>query len=256
MTIHANQIGNLLQYIGADDYQDWIRVGMALKSEFGDEGLWLWDKWSQSSDKYNAAEVPKKWNSFHDGRIGLGTIIYLAKEQGFRGQTSLPSRSQPMQRRSQRPKPKVEGLHAEANRVWTTCNRSDDYVADHPYKPKLRGAYGAGRIQTRIWGRYEDYLLVPCVGLDKGLLVGIETITPDGSKRFLGKKTGCLILGNDLQRSTAWWVFEGWATAAYCLQERFVETAIVAFGKSRQEEVANRIAHKYLVHVHVALERD
>ena len=35
------------------------------------------------------------------------------------------------------------------------CNRIDDYVADHPYKPKLLGAYGAGRIQTTIWGRYK-----------------------------------------------------------------------------------------------------
>ena len=36
MTIHANQIDHLLQYIGADDYQNWIKVGMGLKSEFGD----------------------------------------------------------------------------------------------------------------------------------------------------------------------------------------------------------------------------
>ena len=256
MTIQANQIDNFLCYIGADDYQTWIRVGMGLKNEFGDKGLQLWDEWSQSSEKYNASEIPKKWESFHDGGIGFGTIIYLAKEQGFKGRISFSRGAKPRQRRVIRPKPKTEELHEEANRTWTACNRSDDYVADHPYKPKLRGAYGAGRIQTTIWGRYGDHLLVPCVGVDKGLLVGVETITPDGSKRFLGKKTGCLILGNSLQRSTAWWVFEGWATAAYCLQERFVETAIVAFGKSRQGEVADRIAHKYSVHVHIALEQD
>ena len=46
------------------------------------------------------------------------------------------------------------------------------------------------------------------------------------------------------------------ATAAYCLQERFIETAVVAFGKSRQEEVAHRVAHKYSIHVHIALEQD
>ena len=256
MTIHADQIDHLLQYISADDYQHWIKVGMGLKSEFGDEGLLLWDKWSQLSEKYKASEIPRKWESFRDRGITIGTVIYLAKEQGFSGQASLPRRSQPMQRRLNRLKPKAEVLHGEANSIWTTCNRSDDYVADHPYKPKLRGAYGAGRIQTTIWGRYSDYLVVPCVGVDRGLLVGVETITPDGRKRFLGKKTGCLILGNDLQRSTAWWAFEGWATAAYCLQERFVETAIVAFGKSRQEEVANRVAHKYSCHVHIALEQD
>ena len=86
MRSSADQIDHLLQYIGADDYQNWIKVGMGLKSEFGDSGLQLWDKWSQSSEKYNAAEIPKKWESFRDGGIGLGTVIYLAKEQGFRGQ--------------------------------------------------------------------------------------------------------------------------------------------------------------------------
>ena len=82
MTSSAEQIDHLLQYIGADDYQNWIKVGMGLKSEFGDSGLQLWDKWSQSSEKYNAAEIPKKWESFRAGGIALGTVIYLAKEQG------------------------------------------------------------------------------------------------------------------------------------------------------------------------------
>ena len=73
-------------------------------------------------------------------------------------------------------------------------------------------------------------------------------------KRFLGKN-GCLILGNDLRVAPSGTFMKGWATADLCLQERLVETAVVAFGKSRQEEIANRIAHKYSVHVHIALEQ-
>ena len=44
MTGNADQIDHLLQYISADDYQNWIKVGMGLKNEFGDSGLQLWDK--------------------------------------------------------------------------------------------------------------------------------------------------------------------------------------------------------------------
>ena len=256
MSTDADQAYELLRFIGADDYETWTRVGMGLKSEFGDDGLPLWDKWSQSSDKYKATEIPRKWASFRNGGIGFGTVIYLAKEHGFTGQISHPRASQPPQPRVVRIESNSEELHDEANRAWTACNRSDDYVASHTYKPKLRGAYGAGRIQTTFWGCYEDYLLVPCFGIDEGLLVGVETITPDGRKRFLGKKNGCLVLGNDLQRQSPWQVYEGWATAAYALQERFVETAIVAFGKGRQEEVAHRIAHKHSVHIRIALEQD
>ena len=85
MTTNAYQIDHLLQYIGADDYQNWIKVGMGLKSEFGDSGLQLWDKWSKSSEKYNADEIPKKWESFRDGGIGLGTIIYWRKNRALVG---------------------------------------------------------------------------------------------------------------------------------------------------------------------------
>jgi len=252
--MNITRIEDLLGYISADSYEVWTQVGMGLKSEFGDEGLPFWDTWSQSSDKYKAYEIPRKWASFRDGGITLATVIYLAKERGFTGQISRSRASQPPQRRVA--KLKVELLHDQANRAWTACNRSDDYVASHPYKPKLRGAYGAGRIQTKFWGCYEDYLLVPCIGIDKGLLVGVETITPDGRKRFLGTKNGCLVLGNTLQRRTPWHVYEGWATAAYCLQERLVETAVVAFGRSRQEEIAERIAHKFSLHVHIDMEQD
>ena len=255
MTTDATQIEGLLRFITADSYQNWIQVGMRLKSEFGDDGLPFWDRWSQSSDKYKASEIPRKWASFCNVGIGFGTVIYLAKEHGFTGQISHPCASQPPRNRVRRIGFKSEELHDEANRAWKACNRSDDYVASHPYKPKLRGAYGAGRIQTTFWGCYEDYLLVPCFGINEGLLVGIETITPDGRKRFLGKKRGCLVLGNDLQRRSAWQIYEGWATAAYALQERFAETAVVAFGKGRQEEIAHRIAHKHSVHVRIALEQ-
>ena len=68
---------------------------MGLKSEFGDDGLPLCDKWSQSSDKYKATEIPRKWASFRNGGIGFGTVIYLAKEHGFTGQISHPPASQP-----------------------------------------------------------------------------------------------------------------------------------------------------------------
>ena len=92
MSTDADQAYELLRFIGADDYETWTRVGMGLKSEFGDDGLPLWDKWSQSSDKYKATEIPRKWASFRNGGIGFGTVIYLAKEHGFTGQISHPPR--------------------------------------------------------------------------------------------------------------------------------------------------------------------
>ena len=86
MTSSAEQIDHLLQYIGADDYQNWIKVGMGLKSEFGDSGLQLWDKWSQSSEKYNAAEIPK------NGKASAMVGLLLAPSFIWRKNRALVSR--------------------------------------------------------------------------------------------------------------------------------------------------------------------
>ena len=118
MTTDATQIEGLLRFITADSYQNWIQVGMGLKSEFGDDGLPFWDRWSQSSDKYKASEIPRKWASFCNVGIGFGTVIYLAKEHGFTGQISHPCASQPPRNRVRRIGFKSEELHDEANRAW------------------------------------------------------------------------------------------------------------------------------------------
>ena len=48
-----------LAAMDADNYDAWYRVALALQSVEG--GFVLFDQWSRSSDKYQAAEVRKKW---------------------------------------------------------------------------------------------------------------------------------------------------------------------------------------------------
>ena len=46
----------------ADNYQDWVSVGMAL-SELGTVGFALWQEWSQKSPKYKAGDCQEKRNT-------------------------------------------------------------------------------------------------------------------------------------------------------------------------------------------------
>ena len=62
-------------------YDDWLKVGMALKHQFGDAGLELFLEFSQRSPKYDEADAMRRWRSFHTQRRGAATfssIIYLA----------------------------------------------------------------------------------------------------------------------------------------------------------------------------------
>lgn len=64
--------------IYADIYDDWIRVGMALKD--WDDGLsGLWDEWSRRSSKYKPGECDYRWSTFNGSGITYRTVYYYAK---------------------------------------------------------------------------------------------------------------------------------------------------------------------------------
>lgn len=62
------QIRDLLDFIpGADDYDTWIRVGLAVHCESGgsDDGMELWNEWSAKAANYSGWEsCAAKWASF------------------------------------------------------------------------------------------------------------------------------------------------------------------------------------------------
>lgn len=45
-------------------YDDWLKIGMALKNEFGAHGFGIWVIWSSSGQKFNASVIQQKWESF------------------------------------------------------------------------------------------------------------------------------------------------------------------------------------------------
>jgi len=83
----SSDVKLLLSFINADDYDQWIRVGMILKKEMGQLGFELWDNWSRKSDKYDPFVMSAKWASFkkEDG-IGIRQLIQMGKNHGFQGQ--------------------------------------------------------------------------------------------------------------------------------------------------------------------------
>jgi hypothetical protein len=64
----------------SDDYDEWVKVGMALHSVGDDTLLHDWIQWSAASGKFQAGECEHKWATFkpNAGGIGLGTLYHLA----------------------------------------------------------------------------------------------------------------------------------------------------------------------------------
>jgi hypothetical protein len=70
-------------------WEDWNKIGLAIYavSNGSDDGSVIFDDWSAKSPKYNPYNTADRWAAFHrcpPTRIGMGTLIYLAKQAGWR----------------------------------------------------------------------------------------------------------------------------------------------------------------------------
>ena len=83
---------NALEHLNASElsYTDWINVGMALKHEGYDCGVW--EEWSRRDSRWHKGECERKWKTFgtYAGREAtMGTVYHMAEEYGWTRADSL-----------------------------------------------------------------------------------------------------------------------------------------------------------------------
>ena len=88
---HIYPLAEVLPYlINADEgYDEWIMVGMAIKSAGGEYSDWL--RYSEQSTKHDPTLMRQKWNSFTNklGGVGMGTLVMLAKQNGLLSKSGI-----------------------------------------------------------------------------------------------------------------------------------------------------------------------
>jgi hypothetical protein len=84
-TADAARVVEALAHIPAEDYDDWLKVGMALHHSGAPWARDVWDTWSKQSDKFDADKQGKSWASFGERKkvVTLGSLFYLASQQGW-----------------------------------------------------------------------------------------------------------------------------------------------------------------------------
>jgi energy-coupling factor transporter ATP-binding protein EcfA2 len=93
----------------ADDYDTWVKVGMALHSVGDDSLLSDWISWSASSGKFEPGICEAKWRTFHAaaGGVSLGTLAHLAGHEKGRPSPAERPAVQPQERSTQKPTAKL-----------------------------------------------------------------------------------------------------------------------------------------------------
>ena len=134
-----DRIRDALEYIPAGDRDIWLRMGMAVKSELGDEGFDIWDTWSRSGESYDARDAKDVWKGIRaNGKVTGGTLFHEAKARGWaNGSHSCLSPHEIAQhKRAHAAQEEAEKAreHAEAARkaatIWKTATPVPD---DSPY---------------------------------------------------------------------------------------------------------------------------
>lgn len=170
--LHLNDLPHLLRYISPDSREVWVEVGMGLKAEFGLDGYGPWNTWSQSSKSYDGKAALSVWKSFKKSGTGMGTVIKLALNAGWRpDKTEMTAEekkrfsAEAEARRKQRQAEveadealleEMRALVADAcKRIWDEHCQPEgcsDYLAR-----KHVGAFGVGFFNTTVILSIDDF---------------------------------------------------------------------------------------------------
>ena len=82
--IELADLPGLLAHISPDDRDTWVQVAMGVKAEFGEDGFVDWDNWSATGTGYKPRDARSVWRSCKGGAIGIGTVIHLAQQGGWK----------------------------------------------------------------------------------------------------------------------------------------------------------------------------
>lgn len=260
-TTTLDNIRDALACIPANDRELWLRIGMALQSEYpGADGLAIFDAWSEGVDTYDARAVRDTWKSFKPGRVTLGTLWHEAKARGFKGAAPSPETAAETERkkreREQRRaadeaqyRARADKAQRDAGALWADAlPMPPEGITTYP-QHKGVGSHGLRYLPDGV-------ALVPVRNV-AGELVNLQRITPTKptaeeerrgvrEKRFLpgGRKSGCWHLIGDAMGAPVLVFAEGYSTGA-SVHEATGRPVVVAFDAGNLRPVAEAVATLY-----------
>lgn len=209
-----------LTYIRPDDRDTWLRMGMALKAEFGNDARDTWMNWSQSSDKFDQAAATASWRSFkNSGKVGIGSLFKAAIDEGFAFDKSEMTLT-PEQIEAERKARAEREAKAEADRKA----RADAAATRAQSQWRMAAKAGVSsylqRKQVEPEGcRFLDdgSIIIPMMRYDyeRPVMVGKQMIPAEGKKKYsagMDKSGAMLRLGDIPADGDVIMVVEGYAT--------------------------------------------
>lgn len=227
---------------------EWARVGMAIKSEFPDDTGWhLFKDWSaKDAAGFDESSVLSTWRSIKaGGGVGVSTLLYLAKQHGFK----LPRRQRGPHVAPDKIRQRASDAEQQAQRQAEHAAAAQQAVALwDAATPTGKSAYLQRKGVQGFGVRYavDGWLLVPLRD-EQGTLWNVQRIAPERpakgpDKLFLkgGRKSGLWHMLGSTEGAETVLLAEGYATAASLRQAMGLPVA-VAFDAGNLLHVAQAL---------------
>ncbi len=234
-------IRDALWSVSADDRDTWIRMGMALKTEFGDSAFDIWDNWSRQAESYRAPDARAAWRSFKPRASGItiASLYYAASQNGWTGSAPARARRTKEEVRLSEARRQAE-LQRRAALAENAARRAKEMIfraqmGFHPYLSRKGFPEAQGLVLN-------GNLLIPMRSSSE--IVGLQSISESGDKRFL-KDSVVKGANYRIGRGAVKWFCEGYATAlsiqaALDMMRRTRDEIVVCFSASNLEHIARR----------------
>ncbi|MEZ5816762.1 MAG: DUF3987 domain-containing protein [Hyphomicrobiaceae bacterium] len=132
-----------LEYIYSRDNATWLKVGMAIKAEFGEDGWSIFDEWSRRAENYDAKVNRTRWRSFKTGGgITIASLYGMARDNGWRddGTYRVPDLEEVAARARKRAEQETKARTAKAagadrasKKAMAIWSMASPATADNPY---------------------------------------------------------------------------------------------------------------------------
>lgn len=264
------KIQSALSFVLPQDRDVWVKMAMAVKSELGEDGYWVWEDWSQSADNFNAAAAKSVWRGIKvGGKVGIASLFYEAKANGWtwnRHERKLSAADITAIREVSRLKAEKAAAEraaeqAKAAELATTIWSESKPAGEHPYLSKKRvkshglrvGAWDVVNKETGEVRRVSSNALLVPIKDRTGRIHSMQAILPSKlsngtDKLYLagGAKAGnfyAIGKPQDVNGRKVFILAEGFATAA-SIHEATGHAALVCFDAGNLLPVAAAIRER------------
>lgn len=273
--IDLSILAEMLSFISAErPREDWVRLLMAAKSEFGEAAKGTMQVWSATASNFDTNAFNSTWKSIKaGGEVTIGTLIHEAKENGYKFAPMSSSDkkrliSEQFKRSAKRKRQELLDLQKREQGYLEAKSRANKLINERSFKANSEHPYfvskGINNVIKTVNQVYQIFntLLVPVYQFKvpaKSVidiyeyerifeLVSLQFIDANGGKRFLsgGKIKGGFFPIRFEGHIVSIVVCEGLATGVTYAKyyDQFSEV-VCAFNASNLKEVAKAFKVRY-----------